>query len=183
METKIVKDLMVPLSDYATVSKDATLGEAVAELKKSQEETNGKYVHRAVLVCDENNRVVGKLSMICLLRALEPKYDEMLPKKGGLHLGLPLEFQKTMLEQLRLWDQPLDHICQKAVDKKVAEFMTKPSEGMFISQDASINEAIHQLVMGNRQSLIVRDGKECVGILKLTDVFEEVANEISSCKI
>jgi CBS domain-containing protein len=174
---------MVPLSEYATVSKEATLGEAVAELKKSQEGTDNKYVHRAVLVYDESKRVVGKLSMICLLRALEPKYDEMLPKKGGLNLGLPLQFQKTMLEQLKLWDQPLDHICQKAVDKKVASFMIEPTESEFISQDASINEAIHQLVMGNHQSLIVKQGKEFVGILRLTDVFEEVSNEIETCKI
>ena len=183
METKIVKDLMVPLSEYATVAKDATLGEAVAELKKSQECADSKYVHRAVLVYDESKRIVGKLSMISLLRALEPKYDEMLPQKKSMHLGFPLQFQKTMLEQLKLWDQPLDHVCQKAAGKKVANFMTEPTEGEFISQNASINEAIHQLVMGNHQSLIVKNGKEFVGILRLTDVFEEVASEISACKL
>ena len=37
MKTKLVKDLMVPLSDYATVSEDATLNEAVLALKQSQD--------------------------------------------------------------------------------------------------------------------------------------------------
>jgi CBS domain-containing protein len=183
LETKIVKDLMVPLSEYATVSKEATLSEAVMTLKEAQKVGESKYVHRAVLVYDKEKRIVGKLDMLSVLRALEPKYDEMLPRKKSYHLGLPLQLQKTMLEQLRLWDEPLDHICQKAVDKKVKNFMIEPTEGEHISQSASINEAIHQLVMGAYQSLLVTEGKKIIGILRLTDVFEEITNEIAACKI
>jgi hypothetical protein len=36
--TYTVKDLMVPLSEYATVSEDASLYEAVVSLEKAQEE-------------------------------------------------------------------------------------------------------------------------------------------------
>jgi len=38
MKETTVKELMVPLSEYAVVNKDATLYEAVVELEKSQEE-------------------------------------------------------------------------------------------------------------------------------------------------
>ena len=41
-------------------------------------------------------------------------------------------------------------------------------------------EAIHQLVMGRHQSLLVTKGKDIVGILRLTDVFREISNKISS---
>ncbi len=183
METKLVKDLMVPLSGYATVSEDATLNEAVAALKQAQKSTEDKYPHRAVLIFDKNDKIVGKVTMTCVLRGLEPKYDEMLPNKGSYHLGLSIQFQKTMLEQLRLFDSPLDRICQKASDKKVKNFMITPTEGEFISQNASLNEAIHQLVMGNHQSLLVTEGKDIVGILKLTDVFEEVSEMVAACRL
>ena len=183
MKTKIVKDLMVPLSEYATASKDATLSEAVAALKEAQKETGEKYPHRAILIFDENGRIVGKVDMTCILRSLEPKYDEMLPQKNSLHMGLSLQFQKTMLEQLKLWDLPLEDICKKAADKKVESFMTKPTEGEYIGQGATLDEAIHQLVMGHHQSLLVTEGKEIVGVLKLTDVFEEVARAIAACEI
>ena len=46
----IVKDLMVPISEYATVAKGSTLFEAVLALEKAQEEyDHSKYHHRAVL--------------------------------------------------------------------------------------------------------------------------------------
>jgi CBS domain containing-hemolysin-like protein len=51
VKAKLVKDLMVPLSEYATVSEDATLSDAVAALKQSQADYDRtKYRHRAILV-------------------------------------------------------------------------------------------------------------------------------------
>ena len=38
MKTYKIKDLMVPMSEYATVSEEATLYEAVLALEKAQEE-------------------------------------------------------------------------------------------------------------------------------------------------
>ena len=60
MEEKTVKDLMVPLAAYATVSEEATLFEAVLAL----EEAGKKYdqsrdKHRAVLVLDKTGHVAA----------------------------------------------------------------------------------------------------------------------------
>ena len=49
MKTVTVKELMVPLAQYATVSEDATLLEAVIALKKAQEGFDQtRYRHRAI---------------------------------------------------------------------------------------------------------------------------------------
>ena len=73
MKTTLVKDIMVPLSEYATVSEDATLSEAVAALKKSQADFDqAKYKHRAILVLDDNNNIVGKVNAIN--RAVMPSH-------------------------------------------------------------------------------------------------------------
>ena len=80
MEQFPIKDLMVPLDEYATVSKEATLYDAVLALEKAQEEldrTRYHYLHRAVLVLDEGGKVVGKVSQLDILSALEPKYQQM----------------------------------------------------------------------------------------------------------
>ena len=61
MAKLIVKDLMVPLSGYATVSEDSTLAEAVKTLKQAQknfDQTRDK--HRAILIIDKNNKIVGE---------------------------------------------------------------------------------------------------------------------------
>ncbi len=182
MKTRPVEDLMTPLSRCATVSKDATLGEAAAALKNSQNESGIKHPGQAVLILDDKRRVVGKVDAICLLRALEPKYDRMLPQKHSYHMGFSLKFQKTMLEQLGLWEGPMEHICRKAASRTVESFMIKPEEGEFIKLDATLDQAIHQLVMGSHESLLISDGNRIVGILKLTDVFEEVSNAIAACE-
>ena len=120
MKNKRVKDIMVPLSEYATVSDDGSLRDAVAALKKSQADYDqGKYRHRAILVCNKDNVVVGKVSLISILRALEPKYEGMLSDRGPLHMGFTRKFQKAMFESLKLWQDPMDQLCQKAAEIKV----------------------------------------------------------------
>lgn len=53
MNAKTVKDLMVPLDNYAVVPEDATLLDAIAALEKSQKNLpTGRQPHRAVLVVD-----------------------------------------------------------------------------------------------------------------------------------
>ncbi len=184
MKTKPVKELMVPLAEYATVHKDATLSEAVVALRAAQEGFGkDKYQHRAILVFDDDKHVIGKVSLICILRALEPKYGQMLTDKKSMHLGFTRTFQKAMLEQLKLWEEPLDHVCKKAGTIKVASFMLAPSEGEYIESDATLDAAIHQLVFGHHQSLLVTEGKTIIGVLRLTDVFEAIAEAIISCEI
>jgi CBS domain containing-hemolysin-like protein len=78
MKSYQVKDLMVPLSEYATVPEAATLLEVVKTLKKAQDEFGrNRYQHRAILVFDGNNHFVGKLSQHDVIEALEPKYKRM----------------------------------------------------------------------------------------------------------
>lgn len=185
MKTKMVKDLMLHLSEYATVSKDAALSEAVMALKKAQEGfEKSKYHHRAVMVLDETGNVIGKIGLTDILKALEPKYDQMLSDKGPWHVGFTRAFQKSMLEKLRLWDAPMDHICRKAGQIKVSSIIKPLSEGEYIEASASLDEAIHQLVIGHHQSLLViGEDKKIAGILRLTDVFEAVSEAILACDI
>jgi CBS domain containing-hemolysin-like protein len=183
LNSKLVKDLMIPLSEYATVSENATLGEAVAALKTSQAGfAPNKHPHRAILVFDKQHHIVGKISFLSILRALEPKYEEMLSDAGPWHLGFTRKFQKAMLESLRLWQDPLEQVCRKAARIRVRTLMTAPLESELIEIDAPLGEAIHQLVIGHHQSLLVKDSERIVGILRLADVFQSVADAVLACR-
>ena len=184
MKTTLVKDIMVPLSEYATVSQDATLSEAVAALKKSQADYDQtRYRHRAILVYDKDRNIVGKVNFQSILRALEPKYDDMLSDRGPAHVGFTRKFQKAMFESLKLWEDPLEQICKKASETKVKAFMVIPDDNELIEPEAALGEAIHQLVIGHHQSLLVTKDKKIVGILRLTDAFEVVADNILGCNV
>jgi CBS domain-containing protein len=181
MSLKIVSDIMVPLSGYPTVSTEATLKDAVEALEKAQKKLDAtRYRHRAVLVFDANKKIVGKVSQLDVLKALEPKYDQMNDSRSLNRFGFSREFMKSLFKQFKLLDKPLDDIGKKAGRLKVKEIMYTPSDGEFVEETATINEAIHQLVLGNHQSLLVTKAGEIVGILRQTDVFKEVYNAIVS---
>ena len=186
MEQEIiyVKDLMVPLDEYVTVSMEATLYEAVEALEKAQEELDRNryaYLHRAVLVYDENNKIVGKISQLDVLSALEPKYMEMGDMRRISSAGFSQDFLKSIMEKYSLCDKSFTDMCRKAADIRVKEFMYTPAEGEYVEEETSLCEAIHQLVMGHHQSLLVTRDKDIVGILRLTDVFLEVFQMMRQC--
>jgi predicted transcriptional regulator len=180
VKTKVVKDLMVPLAEYATTSEEATLYEAVLALEKAQQDFNkSRYPHRAILIYNENKEIVGKIAQVDILRALEPKYDQMIEKGASIaRFGFSRQFQKSLLEQFNLWDKPFHDICKKAAQTKVKDFMRRPGEGEYVDINATLDEAIHQIVMGNHQSLLVLEHKKIVGILRMTDVFMAVFETI-----
>lgn len=185
MENIIVKDMMVPLADYATVSDEATLAEAVAALKDAQVSFDkDRYRHRAVLVLNNRRNVVGKVSQIDVLKALEPKYRGLgdLQELEGLY-GLKADSIKSMISNHGLWKKPLEDICRKAADIRVKEIMHTPTEGEFVDEGANLNEAVHQLIIGKHQSLLVLEGKEIVGVLRLTDVFHRVSDVMANCSL
>jgi CBS domain-containing protein len=190
MKTQKVKDLMVPLAEYATVPETATLLEAVKALKKAQA-AFGKQRdrHRAILVIDANNHIVGKLSQHDVLEALEPNYKEMRNQSedGAIHrLGLSDTFFQKTLEQYHLWENALEGLCRKAIDLKVKRVMYAPDKGEFVKQSATMDEAIHRLIIGRHHSLLVtadRDPREIVGVLRLSDVFEVVGDSMLECEL
>ena len=178
-----IDDLMVPLSEYATVTVGATLHEAILALEKAQVDFDQtKYRHRAVLVLDTSGKVVGKISQHAALRALEPQYLKMAANSSAAHYGFSVPFLKDLQEQYSLLDGAMENICQKAAKMKVESFMTKLTEGEFIDLGASLDQAIHLLVMGHHQSLLVKKEGTVVGVLRLTDVFASVFHILKTCE-
>ncbi|HMK36928.1 MAG TPA: CBS domain-containing protein [Desulfomonilaceae bacterium] len=184
METIKVKDLMVPLDQYACLSEEATLYEALVALEAAQERNAPSgYPHRAVLICDKDNNVVGKMGHLDLLRSLEPRYSEISDLKKVSGFGLTAEFMRSMMQEYELWKAPLDDLCRKAAHVKLGSIVAAPLEGEFVDADASLDKAVHQLIMGHHQSLLVTAKGRIVGILRLTDVFKEVSDRIKACRI
>jgi CBS-domain-containing membrane protein len=185
MKTRKVKDLMVPLAEYATVNEEASLHAAVLALEEAQKRfRQDRYKHRAILVLDKSKHVVGKLSQLDVIKGLEGGYKKMGDFKGISHTGFSTEFIKSMVDKYDLWKKPLEDICRRSPHIKVKDIMYTPTEGEYVHQEATLDQALHQLVVGHHQSLLVtKDGKEIVGILRLTDVFQEVCEMIKVCQM
>jgi CBS domain-containing protein len=182
MKPLLIKDIMIPLSEYATVHEEDTLKTAIKALQEAQTHNDPEsYKHRAVLVFDKNNNIVGKISPLDVLRALEPKYcqigqPEKMSKMGLSRFGLSNDFLSSMMEKYCLWEEELEDLVKTASKLKAKEIMYSLDEGEYVDESASIADAIHQLILGHHQSLLVSKDKQVIGILRLSDVFKLVCD-------
>ena len=177
MEIKIIKDIMIPIENYASVNQDSSLYDALIAIRKSQEKLSSDMQPiRAVLVVDDNNNIVGKMGHAAFLRALEPKYNNIIDFEKLTRAGVSAAFISSMTDNLRLWQDDFVSICRKASTIKVKNAMSPVSES--IDENASITEAIHQIIVLQLLSLLVKSGSNIVGIVRLSDLFHEVERNI-----
>lgn len=183
MSRYTVKDLMVPLSEYATVKKGSTLFEAVLALEKAQEEyDHTKYRHRGMLILDDKNRVVGKLSHLDVLRAIRPQSitDENPEALSGFGFS-PKAINRLLGKKQRDHDT-LEEMCLRAAKLKVETIMQTPTEGEYVEPETSLEAAIWQMTMGQHPSLLVARDQVIVGILRMTDVFAAIFHTMKACQ-
>jgi CBS domain-containing protein len=182
VEKILVKDLMVPISEYATVTVGTSLLDAIQALERAQEiYTTSKYQHRAVLVLDESGRVVGKISQLRALKAIEPE----VKSSYEIEQLKAFNFSDNYIAQLR--DLYRSHgkvmsrdSLREAAAKKVEEFMQTPSAGEYVAENCSLDTAIHRLVAGTHLSLLVTRNEKIVGILRISDVFAAVFHKMTT---
>jgi CBS domain-containing protein len=179
VDKKRVKDLMMALDDYAVVSADATLLDAIEALDEAQTKLPpGKQPHRAVLVLDSNGKIIGKIGQLAVLKALEPKYG-LLGDLGTLaKVGVSSELVSTMMEHFRFFQDNLSALCARAATIKARDVMHPVEE--HIDENATLSEGIHKIVMTQTLSLLVTSGSEVVGLLRLSDLFDEISRQIKN---
>ncbi len=177
-----IRDLMTPIDQFSRISHKTTFYEAVLALEKSQEEfLSGRGKQRILLVENERNEVVGKLTPMDLLRGLEPNYNkiegsEMISRFG---LGYVVE---SMKDEMRLWQKPLADLCTKAQDLKVGDIVKLPIPGRTISVNDSMDEALHRFVVGGHESLFVTEKGQIIGLLRFSDVYKAISEAMKACR-
>ncbi len=146
MKTILVKDLMVPLTEYATVFEDAILFDAIDALETAQSQFDkNRYRPRAIFVYErKTNKILGKINQLDVIRSMEPKDDLLGEKEAISPVGFSPQFMKSILDHYELWYEPLKEICQKAGKQKITNVMYKLTEGEYVKDDSGLNEAVHQ---------------------------------------
>lgn len=177
MDTRTVGDVMLSLDEYATITSGCTIREALIALNKAQLGlTYDRHQHRSVLVLDESGTVVGKLTHWAILRSLDPGLLQREDLASLDRAGLSSVFIDRLRYQTRTFGGSLNRMCRVAARVKVEDAMVPVTES--ISENASLSEAIRQLVLLHTQSLLVHGRGKVVGILRLSDLFEEVADRM-----
>jgi hypothetical protein len=175
MEFKKVKDLMLPLNEYALIDEDATLFDAFFGLEEAQSKVHDdKQPHRAILVLNKEREVVGKIGHLAFLKALEPKYSNLGNLSALSQARISPEYIESIMEDFRFWDGDIADICKRSKKVKVKDVMHPITEN--IDEEATLMDAIHRIIIWQCLSVLVTRGSVVVGILRLSDIFDEIAN-------
>jgi len=162
LSEKRVKDIMIPIGEYSSVSANCTVGEAIGVLKKSfcpelEEPCNS---HRTVLVYD-GNTPVGLITFRGLLTAIEPRFMKVD------QWAVPV-----------FWEGLFTERCREEAVKKVRDIMT-PITLVALDADDTIIKAVHAMIKYKLGSLpVIRDGV-FAGMVRITEIFHEISSLVT----
>jgi len=154
MDTKKVKDLVIPLSDYPHMPYWGTLREAVAQLNVAF--ATG---HHTVLVFDEAYKLVGTLLEKDILRGLEPKFAQHYNE--GVHI---------------MWDELLSRGVEKQLDRPIKDFMSEAKAT--VDGEDEVLKASHIMVHENLYLLPVMEGDKLIGVIRMGDVLHAITSAV-----
>jgi CBS domain containing-hemolysin-like protein len=179
MKTKLVNEVMIPIANYVTVRKENNLVDVLQTLEDSRK-SNEAHAHRDAIVVDENDKYIGKVTMIDIFRALEPNYKKAAKKRS--ERTLTTKFVMDAIQDFHLWMAPSNNICQRGSQLRVADVMHVSEKMEFVDESDSLERALNLYVMGVHQPLLVKKGDDVIGVLRFGDVFEEIRLKLLACE-
>jgi CBS domain-containing protein len=169
METRCVRDIMIPLREYAVVSETETLADVIASLQEAASRLGAdRQPPRAVLVIDDHGRVLRQLGYLEFLKALEPKYRLLGDLDMLSRAGVRSEVINSLTEQMQLLPGGIEDACHRARDVLIRDIMRPITES--IDEGAPLSEAVHKFVVWQTPRILVTRHSEVVGVLRLADL-------------
>ncbi len=181
MNKLTVKDLMIRTGDLASIHSQASVAEAVVALGKLVENFRiGGHSSRVLLVVDDSGRMLGKLSPVDMLQGLDASSSLQVDATASAQLGRVRHIIETCNVSQRHAASSWDEAYDVSHHTRVCDIMRKPAKGQIISEDASLNEAMHRFSDGRYSNLFVADGEHnLVGVLDVNLFYDALANMVS----
>lgn len=177
IDRMVVRDVMIPLQQYPVISADATLLDAVVALEAAQQALGSdRQPHRAVLVADENSKIVGKIGQLTFLKSLQPQVDLAEDEERLARAGVSEDLLSTVKKHARELELNLSDICAHASAIRAKDVMVKTTHS--IDAAAPLADAVHRLVQWQQLSLLVTERSRVVGIIRLSDLFELIVDKV-----
>jgi CBS domain-containing protein len=173
-----VRDVMVPLADYATTGPDSSLKDAVLEMRKIYcEVETGECTeagHRTSLVLDGDGVLIGIIDFRSILKTLIPELAGSLGQKISA-LGVSIAFAEADAPHLDESEAGFVERVRKYSETKVSDMMLK-IHGKGIEADSRLIDGLRMMYKLKVTVLPVYDGEKLVGVLRDSDLFLATAN-------
>jgi CBS-domain-containing membrane protein len=170
MQSKHASDLMIPLSEYPHMPYWFTLRQAMATLRSSQIEVDGKAsLPRAFLVFNEAYELLGMVRRRDILRGLEP---EFLKSKGRYDPRKLFEV-KAGSDLMELSNDKVVSRIKERAERPVGEIM-QPIK-VTLQHDDPLMKVTAEMVGNNLSMIPVLEDGSVVGVVRSVDVLDEVS--------
>ncbi|KMY66666.1 histidine kinase [Desulfocarbo indianensis] len=162
-----VKNVMIPIAEYTSVSVDAKVRQAIELLRQS---FHGKAAtdsimetgHRSVLVTDMSGEVAGILAISDLLQGLMPTYlSAPRPSTADSIQYSPMFWAGAFTRELKI-----------LAERQVSLLMSPVPPA--VDENATLMEASYQMLQRNVRRLLVKSNGKTVGVIREQDLFFEV---------
>jgi CBS domain-containing protein len=174
--TRKVRDITIPLDEYAVTRIDNTLKEAVPALRRLYcQVEDGRCTeagHRTILVLDEEGALAGIIDFRSILKVLIPEIAGGLTARLAA-LEVSIAFAQAGARDLDEANASFRARVIRNADTKVRDVMLKVRGT--ISADADILEALKMLLANKITMIPVFEGEKLIGVIRDSDLFLFVA--------
>lgn len=168
-------DLMLPISGYPHVQESLPIRDALLALGASSVVSSEGHlvVPRYLLVLDEGHRLVGVINRRSLLRGLIPQYAS-LKRASGVSAALP--FAEALTASAPLWSSLFGPAAISAAKKPVGSVMLPIK--VSVHHDDKVDNVVSAMLEHDVDLIPVTEGARTVGVVMMTDVFDNVSEFI-----
>jgi CBS-domain-containing membrane protein len=170
MEAKRAGEIMIPLDRYPHIPHWFTLRQAMAELRASEIEVEGRRsLPRAVLVFNKTYELLGIVRRRDILRGLEPGFlagETADPRRRLFDIGI---------------DPNLSELSSASMIDRAREQSERPVSAVMVpitvtlDVDDHLMKIVHAMVRNDLSLIPVLQAGRVVGVVRSVDVFQEIS--------
>lgn len=176
-----IRELMRPVDEFPTISEHSFFFDIIMALEKTHGDNQADPSRpTALLVEDMGRNIIGIISPMDVVRALEPQYDKINSFKDDIRFGLP-QVVESMKRDYFLWQEPFSDLCGKAWKIKAGDICGKPSSTQSMGINERMENAFHLFVTTRHEYIFVIENERVVGLLRFFDIYQFVCQKISLC--
>lgn len=163
-----IRDLIIPLDRYPHLNENQTMQEAIQTFMAYRDERHERLLFTVLLVVNDQNQLVSKLSMLDILHGLAPSLLEAT--RAGKFEGKGEIFPNLAY----LYEDSTFATCGDNQYKPIKPLL-QPID-FFLPADTIILKALIMMTHQNNFNVPVTDNGDIIGVLRLEEVFNAMCN-------
>jgi CBS domain len=162
-KTLVIRDIIIPLDHYPHLNENQTLQEAIQAFMTFRAGQQDPLCYAGLLVVNDQNQLVGKLSLIDIMHGLAPHLVDAA--KADKFEGKDAEYPNLSF----LYEETTVAHCKKNQHKPVKPLLK--AIDFSLPAETHILKALIMMSHRNDFNVPVTDNGTIIGILRLEEIF------------